>query len=249
MSSSPPKKPGWLQKAVGIVLILATLGYVGFVTYQGGVINPDRPRNYWHVRQAMKFHALDTQQADGLFKRATHIKPVDKNRVEKGRQRVWKGINERITFHKNLASGQLQTPEKYSTQLAVFQANDLKKIPAEFLVRIPEVTDQAIYFFPARHYEILGSAQGSAEAIFKKYLARVVECKWLVSDIVFDEETQAGLLFAGREKWHLTVAVKEEPLFPNQPIMVFWRMDRQDVFGDEPSRFFRRGLGGGSYGW
>lgn len=249
MSSSPRSKPGWLQKAVGIALAAATLGYTGYITYQGGLINPDRPRTYRHVRQAMKLHAIDTQEADGLFKRATHVKPVDKTRIEKAQQRIWRKIDERIEFHKNLASGQIQPPEKYSTQLAKFQANDLTKIPAEYLIRIPEVTDQAIYFLPARHYEVFGSATGEAEKVFKGYLAKLAEYKWLVSGIVFDEEKKAGIVCAEREKWRLLVAVNEKPLIPNQPVMVFWRMDRVDAYGDEEAYFFRRGLGGGSYDW
>jgi hypothetical protein len=247
MSSSATNKPGWLRKTVGILLALGTLGYAAYVTYQGGLINPDRPRNYRHVRQAMKLHALDSQEAEKLFKRATHVKPVDQKRIERSKRRIWEAIDGRIEFHKNLTSGKIQVPEKYSNQLARFQANDLKKIPPEYLIRVPDVTDQAIYFREARHYEIFGAAPGTAESVFKAYLAKLAEQKWLVSDLVFDEEQKSGIVCAGREKWHLMVAVAEKPLFPKQPVMVFWRMDRQDTYGDKEAFVFRRGLGGGFY--
>jgi hypothetical protein len=226
------------------------VAYIVFVTVNGGLLNPDQPRTLADIRKLQEKHQIEQQQTATLFKTAKKPPSERHKRLGRAFEQGMNLVRSRVDIHREIAYGNQQPPEDYSTDYQEFLENHLANFPPEFRIRNEHVDDKTILFEPKYHYEILGGSAQPASEVFRAYLDKLIALQWKIGEVVFQESSGQGLLAAERGKWHITVGLIPEEIFTGYPVTVLWRMDRTDIWGDDVSYEFETILDTSEYmGW
>lgn len=213
---------------LGIALQAIPTAYAATALAQGGIVNPNRPRDASHHRAVLVREIAVKQSAAMLIDKAMEAgsgrTAISRMKREEFRKYLDSDFKKMAKIHEGLSMGTQSPPAGMVGDLYRFFNEEFANFPKKCQIGVDGVNPLSVLYTPGLKYWIFCGTNQVPEEVFKAYLEELDARDWAVEAPLFDAERNAGVMNSSDGEWALQIVVSQEK--PGLPTTVLWHMEK-----------------------
>jgi hypothetical protein len=224
----------WVRRSLGIGLALTVLAYMGYVTSQFGVSNPNRPRTRRDIAKSMIKYQGSSQTAQNVYEKAVaHGNKFSDGFMSIRLDDMKESADYQLGYYREISSGRQKLPEGYVCDLAAFLRDAPQDDRLNFLgVRWDRAEEKYVYYKPGETYSAVAATKMSVDETVKGYIEHLNRLEWAFQAQIYDPKREVAYFIALQENWYLSLKIWKSNAFPDYQATSQWSVSKTRIFDE-----------------